>query len=185
MDDFQIVELYWARNEDAIAQTQQKYGAFCQHIAQNILSVEEDAEECVNDMYYQAWNAIPPQRPVRLRAWLGRVVRNLALNLWNKNHTQKRYAGMTELFQELEECIPHPKTIERELEEQELSSYLDTWLRSLSREDRVLFIRRYWFGTALNELAGECGAAPGKLAQRMYRLRKNLKNALEKEGVCL
>ena len=93
MEDVEIIELYWQRNEQAIAETAQKYGAFCHSIAKNILSIDEDAEECVNDAFHQAWNAIPPQRPVRFRAWLGKTVRNLALNLWNKN--QSRIVAMS------------------------------------------------------------------------------------------
>ena len=183
MEDVEIIELYWQRNEQAIAETAQKYGAFCHSIAKNILSIDEDAEECVNDAFHQAWNAIPPQRPVRFRAWLGKTVRNLALNLWNKNHAQKRYAGMTLLLTELEDCIPAPQTVEREIEEKELTGLLERWLRSMDREDQVLFVRRYWNGMALKELAKEQTVSPGKLAQRMYRLRLSLKAALEEEGV--
>ena len=185
MEDSQIIDLYWRREEAAITETQRKYGAFCYSIAKNILSIHEDAEECVNDTYHRAWDSIPPQRPVKLRAWLGRVVRNLALNLWNKNHAQKRYAGMTGLLSELEDCVPSPQTIEREIEEKELSGFLNTWLLSLSREDRVLFVRRYWNGVALRDLATERKLDPAKLAQRMYRLRGSLKRALEKEGIAL
>lgn len=185
MEDSQIIELYWQRNEQAIAETDAKYGAFCFSIAKSILSVHEDAEECVNDTYHRAWNAIPPQRPVQFRPWLGKTVRNAALNLWNKNHTQKRYAGMTELFSELEDCIPSPQTVEQEIESRALTEHIERWLRSLDRQDRVLFLRRYWNGTALRDLAVEQGVPPGKLAQRMYRLRLGLKAALEKEGVYL
>lgn len=185
MEDIQIIELYWQRNEQAIAETAKKHGAFCHSIAKNILSIEEDAEECVNDTYHQAWNAIPPQRPVKFRAWLGKVVRNIALNLWNKNHTQKRYSDMTALLSELEDCIPSPKTLEQEIEEKELTEIIDCWLRSIDREDQILFVRRYWNGIALKELAKEQSVSPGKLAQRMYRLRLNLKVTLEKEGVHL
>lgn len=185
MEDFQILDLYWRRDEAAITETQQKYGAFCYGIANNILSVHEDAEECVSDTYHRAWESIPPQRPVKLRAWLGRVVRNLALNLWNKNHAQKRYAGMTGLLSELEDCIPSPRTMEREIEEKELAEFLNAWLLSLSREDRVLFVRRYWNGEALRDLAKERKLDPARLAQRMYRLRGSLKRALEKEGFAL
>lgn len=185
MEDAQIIDLYWQRDEAAIAATQEKYGTFCHRIAKNILSIEEDAEECVNDTYHQAWKTIPPQRPVKLAAWLGKVVRNIAINLWNKNHAQKRYNGMTELLSELEDCIPSAATVEEELEEKELSAIIDAWLRTLKREDRVLFVRRYWNGTPLQELAGEWHIAPGKLAQKMFRLRNSLRLALEKEGVCL
>lgn len=185
MEDSQIIDLYWQREEAAIAETQRKYGAFCYGVAKNILSVHEDAEECVSDTWQRAWESIPPQRPVKLRAWLGKIVRNLALNLWNKNHTQKRYVGMTELFSELEDCIPSPETVEREIEEKELSEYISAWLLTLSREDRILFVRRYWNGIALRDLAKEWNLAPDQLAQRMYRLRGRLKTALEKEGISL
>lgn len=185
MEDSQIIELYWQRNEQAIAETSSKYGIFCFGIAKNILSIHEDAEECVNDTYHQVWNAIPPQRPLKFKPWLGKIVRNIALNLWNKNHTQKRYAGMTELLRELEDCIPSSQTVGQEIEERELTEQIDRWLRSLDRADRIMFVRRYWNGVALRDLAKEQGIPPGKLSQRMYRLRIDLKTALEKEGVHL
>lgn len=182
MNDLQIIDLYFERSETAIVQTAAKYGLFCHHIALNILSIDEDAEECVNDTYLQAWNSIPPQRPDKFRAWLGRVVRNIAINLWNKNHCQKRYAGMEQILDELEECIPSPETVERQIEEKELTEVIDAWLESLHRDDRILFVRRYWNGTAVVELAKETGTEPKKLARHMYSLRQNLKSALEKEG---
>ena len=185
MEDSEIVELYWRRDEAAICETEEKYGALCGRIARNILGADEDAEECVNDVLHQAWNAIPPQRPDRLGVWLGRVARNLALNLWNRNHAQKRYGGMTALLSELEDCIPAPASVERELEDRELSAAIDRWLRGLSREDRTLFLRRYWYGAELRELAAERGISPNRLAQKMHRLRGSLKKALEKEGFTL
>lgn len=185
MEDSQIVELYWRRDEAAIGETERKYGALCRDVARNILGVDEDAEECVNDALHQAWNAIPPQRPDRLGAWLGKVTRNLALNLWSKNRAQKRYAGMTALLSELEDCVPAAGGVERELEEQELSAAIDGWLRELPQTDRVLFLRRYWYGVELQELAAERGVSPNRLAQKMFRLRQSLKSALEKEGFSL
>ena len=185
MEDSQILELYWRRDEAAIGETERKYGALCRGVARNILGVDEDAEECVNDALHQAWNAIPPQRPDRLGAWLGRVTRNLALNLWSRNHTQKRYAGITALLSELEDCVPAPGGVEWELEDQELSAAIDGWLRTLSQENRTLFLRRYWYGVELQALAVERDVSPNRLAQKMYRLRQSLKNALEKEGFSL
>lgn len=182
MEDSRIVDLYWRRDEAAIRETERKYGALCRGVARNILGADEDAEECVNDALHQAWNAIPPQRPDRLGAWLGKVTRNLALNLWSKRHAQKRYAGMESLLGELEECVPAPGGVEREVEDRELSAAIDGWLRTLSREDRVLFVRRYWYGTALQTLAAERGISPNRLAQKMFRLRQGLREALEKEG---
>lgn len=182
MEDSQIIELYWERSEEAIAETAKKYGAFCHRLAKNILTLHEDAEECVNDAWHKAWSAIPPQRPVVLRAWLGRVVRNLAINRWNHDHAGKRYAGVEQLLSELEDCIPSPRTLEHELEEQELTDYLNVWLASLDREDRRLFVRRYWNGEAVKDLAGERGVAPTVMAKRIYRLRQSLRASLEKEG---
>lgn len=185
MEDSKIIELYWQRDETAITETAQKYGAFCYSIAMNLLHVKEDAEECLNDTWHTAWNSMPPEKPVKLRAWFGKVVRNLSLARWNKNHRQKRYSGMTELLDELEDCIPSSETVERVIEAKELSAVIDRWLMGLSREDRALFVRRYWNGTPLSELASLWGISPNKLTQKMFRLRVSLKSALEKEGINL
>lgn len=185
MEDSQIISLFFQRDEAAIAETEKKYGTFCYNIALNILSINADAEECVNDTYLRAWNSIPPQHPDRLGAWLGRVVRNIAINLWHKNHRQKRYAGMEKLLNELEDCIPSPITVEHKIEEEELTQFLNAWLASLSDEDRILFVRRYWNGETVNELAAEYRISPGNMAKRMYRLRQSLKQILEKEGYFL
>ena len=183
MEDFQIIDLYFQRDETAISETAAKYGAFCQRIAQNILSIDADAEECVNDTYLQAWNSIPPHRPDRFGAWLGRVVRNIAINLWNRNHRKKRYAGMDLLLSELEDCLPSQRTVEREIEEKELTELLNAWLASLPQDDRILFMRRYWYGETVNALAEEWGISQNSLAKRMYRLRQDLKALLQQEGV--
>lgn len=185
MEDEQIVSLYWARSEDAIRETDVKYGSFCRTLARNILSVREDAEECVNDAYHHAWNAMPEERPSLLRAWLGKVVRNLAIDLWHRNHAQKRYDGMELLLSELEDCVPSPETVEDAIEAAELGRVISKWLDTLPEDDQTLFVRRYWNGDALNALAKEHGVAPVKLAQKMYRMRLALKAALEKEGIAL
>ncbi len=185
MEDLEIISLFFRRDERAIAETAAKYGAFCHDLAMNILSNREDAQECVNDAYWRAWNAIPPQSPHHLGAWLGRVVRNSAYNLWRKNHRQKRCAGVEELLNELEDCVPSPVTVERELEEQELTEVINTWLASLRRNDRILFVRRYWNGEAVNTLARNEGISASAMAKRLYRLRRALKSTLEKEGYSL
>ncbi len=182
MDDREIIELYWQRDEAAIAQTECKYGAFCLGAAMRLLSDGEDAKECVNEAFYQAWNLIPPERPEKLRPWLGRIVRNISVSLWRKNHRQKRYGGIEQALSELEEAVPSPIRVEREIESAELGRAMDSWLQGLAREDRVLFVRRYWHGIPLKELAEEAGVPPKKLAQKMYRLRQGLKAFLEKEG---
>lgn len=185
MEDLEIIGLYFKRDEKAIAETAAKYGTFCHNIALNILSINEDAQECVNDTYLRTWNSIPPQKPDKLGAWLGRVVRNIAYNLWKKNHRQKRCTGMEELLDELEDCIPSPDTIEHEIEEQELTEAINTWLATLTKKDRVLFVRRYWNGESVNSLAKKAGISPAAMAKRMYRLRRGLKATLEKEGYSL
>lgn len=185
MEDAEILDLYFARDESAISETAAKYGRLCRSVALNILSVEADADECVNDAYLRAWNAIPPERPERLGVWLGRVVRNLAYDVWKKNHRLKRDAGLETLLEELAECVPSPDTVERRLEERELSAAIDAWLASLPAEDRVLFVRRYWFGEAVKDLAHMAGVPAAGMAKRMLRLRRSLRSTLEKEGYSL
>ena len=185
MEDSEIIGLYFKRDETAIAETAAKYGAFCHSIALNILAIDADAEECVNDTYLRTWNSIPPQKPDKLGSWLGRIVRNIAYDLWKKNHRQKRYAGMEQLLNELEDCIPSPATVECEIEEQELAKVINSWLASLPKKDRILFVRRYWNSEGVNVLAQKTGISSANMAKRMYRLRQNLKSTLEKEGYSL
>ena len=185
MEDREIVALYWQRSERAVAETDAKYGAFCHTVALGLLSVREDAEECVNDAYQAAWESMPEEKPDKLRAWLGRVVRNLSIDRWRREHRQKRYAGIEALLSELDDCVPSASDVERTVEAAELGRAVDAWLRTLPEDDAALFLRRYWNGTPLKTLASERGVAPNKLAQRMYRLRLGLKGALEKEGYTL
>ncbi len=185
MEDQDIVKLLFERSESAISELDKKYGGYCRNIAINILTVESDAEECVNDAYFRTWNSIPPQKPGKLGTWLGRVTRNTAIDMWRKNHRQKRYSGIEEILDELEDCIPSPDNVENEIEGRELSEALNSWLALLTKGDRVLFIQRYWYGEKVNKLAGEYGMSDKKLAKKLYRLRQSLKAALEKEGYLL
>lgn len=185
MEDAWILALYENRDEGAIAATRQAYGAMCHRLALGIVTTEQDAEECVNDALMQAWNAIPPLRPRHLGAWLGTVVRNLAINRWNQEHAQRRNRAVELSLQELEDCVPDTRTPESLLEGKELTEFLNHWLTSLPREDRVLFVRRYWMGVPLKELEGHMGISHGKMAKRMYNLRQKLRQALEQEGYSL
>ena len=185
MNDNDIIALYWARDERAITETDGKYGRFCRSIAMNILSVNEDAEECVNDTYHKAWTVIPPQKPDCFRAWLGKVVRNIALNLWNRSHTKKRNSGMETMLSELEECVPSRETVESEIDDIELGHAISRWLETLDGQDRKFFILRYWNGIPLKSIAERYGVRADKLAQKMLRLRRSLKEALEKEEIFL
>lgn len=183
MEDTEIVELYWNRNEAAIGESSIKYGRMLKHISFNILSNNEDSEECVNDTYGKAWNSMPPQKPNSLAAYLGRITRNISINRWHMNHAKKRDANV--LISELSDCIPSSQSIEAEIEASILEDAISKWLYSLHQDDRVLFLRRYWFGDSLHTLALECVTTPNKLAGRIFRLRKKLKTALEKEGVSI
>ena len=183
MDDDQIVDLFWKREESAIEQAAEKYGSYCQTIALNILSNREDAEECVNDTWLRVWNAIPPERPKVFRAWVGKITLRLALNRWHKNHSQKRFAGLEEVLSELEECLPSDEMIEQQIAANEITRIINQWLGTLEREDRVIFVRRYWYGDTVKQLALECGVSPGKIAKRLFLLRGKLKAALAKEDV--
>lgn len=183
LEDRTIIELYWNREEEAISQTKNKYGSFCGRIARNILASPEDAEECLNDTYLKAWNSMPDLWPDSLRAFLGRVIRNLALDRFRSNHAGKRDSNMELLLSELEECIPSGSSVEEKIEMKLLTALIDEWLKSLCANDRILFLRRYWKGDSLNLLAAESKVSPNRLAQRMLRLRKGLKAVLEKEGI--
>lgn len=185
MEDGQIIALYFRRDETAITETDRKYGPFCRRVAENILTLREDAEECVNDTYHTAWNAMPPEEPRCLRAYLGRIVRNLSISRWRAGRAQKRYNGMEVLLSELEDCVPGGEAVEEALDRQRLAEAISVWLEGLAKEDRTLFVRRYWYGDAVKDLAASCGCTAGQMAQRMLRLRKSLKRELEAEGVSL
>ena len=185
MEDRQIVALYHQRQERAIRESEKKYGAYCRRIARNILTLPEDAEECVSDTWLAAWNAMPPQFPQVLSAFFGRIVRNLSISRYRANHAQKRYSGLETLLSELEDCLPSPDTMERHLEQLELSGLIADWLEELSPDDRALFLGRYWYGEPVKTLAHRAGLSPNTASQRLGRLRQRLKQVLEAEGVAL
>lgn len=183
MKDEQIIELYLQRNEKAIEETQDKYGSYCFRIAKNILVIKEDADECVNDTWNLTWNKIPPIIPMSLKAFLGKLVRDLSLSRYRANHAQKRYSGIEVMFDELEECIPSDFDVEQSFDNQQLSEMINSWLDSLSKEDRVLFIKRYYYGDTVKNLAKVHDCTENQMAQKMMKLRKNLKAFLFTKGV--
>lgn len=185
MDDLEIIKLYWERNERAIDATDEKYGRLLYSISFNILSNNEDSKECVNDTYIRTWKSVPPERPRSLTAYLGRIIRNISIDYLRQNRAQKRYSGGDLLLSELEDCIPSRNTVWEEIENKALSKLISDWLNTLPKEDRILFVRRYWYGDSVKELASIIGITPSKLANRMYRLRSNLKDILEKEELTL
>ena len=183
MEDHRIIALFQARNESAIDEARKKYGRFCTGIVSNILSLREDAEECVSDVWYALWQRIPPEEPASLPAFIGAVARNLSISRFRAGRAQKRYSGMEVLLSELDDCIPDEDTALRSLEQAELTELLNRWLDGLDTDDRVLFVRRYWYGEPLKKLAADAGETQNQMAQRMLRLRKALRKTLEAEGV--
>lgn len=182
MEDQAIIELYWARDEQAIRETEQKYGAYCRSIAHGILRSRQDAEECVNDTWLRAWNAIPPQRPFVLRAFLGKITRNLSLQVWERTRAQKRGGGQLPLvLEELEDCFSDgPELL---LEAAELSRLLDRFVHTLPEKDRCVFVRRYWYFDPVEEIARRYRMASGSVKSSLHRSRNKLKACLEKEGM--
>ena len=184
MDDAAIIELYWARQEQALVETDRKYGAYCRAIAQNILKNPADSEECVNDTYMRAWNTIPPQRPAILQVFLGTIVRNLSVNRFRANHTLKRGGGQLPLaLEELEFCLPAPDTVERQVEAAELGRLIDAFLRGLPERDRYMFIRRYWYVDSVRDIARKLRISEGTVKSNLFRTRQKLKDLLGREGV--
>ena len=184
MDDKTIVELYLDRDERAILETDRKYGAFCRAVALNLLSVKEDAEECVSEAYHRAWLAVPESRPERFKPWLGKIVRNVALNMIERDQATKRSGDRFKaLIDEIDECVPSPETVEGAAEDREIAECINGWLRSLPRADRTLFVRRYWYGESVADLAKERGVPAQRVTQKLLRLRRALRRALEKEGI--
>lgn len=184
MDDELILELYFARDQQAVRETEDKYGAYCQRISQRILGSRDDAEECVNDTWLQTWNTIPPQRPRCFSAFLGRITRNLSLDRWESRQAQKRGGGQTAvLLSELRDCLPSRESPERQLEQRELGEILTCWLSQQPQKNRVAFVRRYWYADTLAETAERIGCTTGAAKAMLHRMRRSLRTYLEKEGV--
>jgi RNA polymerase sigma-70 factor (ECF subfamily) len=186
MEDGQIVDLYWARSENAIAETERKYGRYCYYIAHNILHNHEDCEECVNDTYLNAWNAMPDQRPGNLSTFLGKITRNLSLNRWELYNAKKRGLGQTpSALDELQECIPSSDHVERIVDDIALAEILNRFLATLSKEKRMIFMRRYWYLSPIAEIAADYSMSESKVKMSLFRSRNALKQVLEEEGIDL
>jgi RNA polymerase sigma-70 factor (ECF subfamily) len=186
MEDAKIVALYWKRDPSAIDQTAQKYQNYCHAIAQNILGSKEDAEECVNDTYLHAWNAIPPHRPIQLSTFLGKIVRNLSLHRYQYHHTQKRGGGELPLIlEELESCVSGKEDVMLQTEQKELLAGIHAFLEQLPPDKRQIFVGRYWYAKPIAELAEESGCSINHISVLLSRMRKQLKEQLQKGGFSL
>lgn len=184
MEDSEIYELYWNRNEQAIVATHQKYGSWCRSIAHRILSSLEDTEECVSDTYLAVWNNIPPQRPNIFRAWLGKLTRNLALSRYRKLTAEKRGGGETPLvLEELQACVSGSDTPEQQLGRKEIIRIIEKFLDTQTLEKRNIFIRRYWYMEPIKDIAMVFHMSESKVRSILLRQRQGLKEMLIKEGV--
>ena len=183
MTDEKIVELYWERSEEAIKETDKQYGRYFHYIAKEILQDEEDAKEIVNDTYLKAWNSIPPERPNPLKAFLGRITRQLSLNRLEQNKAQKRGGGQYLLaLDELAECIPDGSGNEDLASNIDLTDALNRFLRNLPIEQRRVFIKRYWYMSSIADTARYFGMSESKVVSILFRVRNKLKDHLTKEG---
>ena len=183
MDDKQILDLYFARKEQAIAETAKKYGKYCFSIARNILGNIPDAEETVNDTYIGAWNSIPPHRPGILSTYLGKITRRLALKRWTANRTQKRGGGEVALaLEELAGCIPSDFDVESRMETAELTQILNKFVRNLPKAERDVFLCRYWYLDSIEAIARRFDFSQSKVKSMLSRTRKKLCAHLQKEG---
>lgn len=183
MDDSKIVELYLSRDESAISHTEQKYGSRLRQIANSILNNRASAEECENDTYLEAWRLIPPNEPrTYLFAFLGRITRHLAIDECRKNTSQKRQALFCELTHEMEECIPGQSNVEEEIKVDALSQAITAYLGGCSEEQRNVFVRRYWFFDTIPEICKRYNFPQSKVKTMLFRMRRGLRDYLEKEG---
>ncbi len=186
MNDSEILNLYFERNELAITKTAEKYGSYCYYIAFSILSDNCESEECVNDTYLNAWNCIPPKRPKILQTFLGRITRNISLNRLYSKNAEKRGGNAAVLsFDEIEEFTPAADSTQRATDESELSLIINRFLGALTTENRKIFMRRYWYLSSVKEIAEDFRISEGKVKMSLHRSRKKLRKLLEEEGISI
>lgn len=183
MTDERIVNLYWDRDEAAIAETQQKYGHYLTKIAYNILQDMEDSRESVNDTYMYAWKSIPPHRPSVLSTYLAKITRRVSIDVFRKKHREKRIPSeYVSSLSELEECLSDINTTEEAIDAKQLAKVVGDYLRTLSKERRTLFVCRYFYLDSLKDAAKYCGMSEAKAKSMLYRIRSGLKEYLKQEG---
>ena len=186
MEDRKIVELYLDRSEEAIYETDVKYGHYCRSIAYNILGNDEDSEECVNDAYMRTWGSIPPNEPTSLSSYIGKITRNLALDKLRTRKSEKRGGGEVALaLDELAECISGDDEMARREDSAEITDAINSFLRELNPVERGVFMRRYWMMEPIADIAERYGISQSKATTMLYRLRNKLKKHFMKEGVAL
>ena len=182
MDDSMIIEMYWNRNENAIQETDRKYGNYCFTIANNILDSKEDSDECVNDTWLRVWNVIPPKKPDRFRLFLAKITRNLSFDRYRNKNTVKRSGEMLYILDELSECVSGGNTTDNEVDLKLLSESINSFLKTLSQRDRIIFLKRYFYAAPYAKIAEETGISANNAAAIISRTRSKLREYLIKEG---
>lgn len=185
MEDEKILDLFFMRSEQGIQALGQKYGKACYSLSYNIVGNPQDAEECVSDAYLAAWNAIPPARPKPLLSYILKIVRNISLKVYRKKETLKRSSRYTVALAEIEACVADRKTVDAEMEVRELTRLIEAFLDSLPLENRVIFLRRYWFSDSYRDIAAFVGLSEKNISVRLTRMREKLKQYLIESGVLL
>ena len=183
MQDSQIIELLFERDEASLAELERKYGAACYSVARNILGNDADAEECVNDSYLGVWNSIPPHRPQRLLPYICRIARNLAIKKYHQNTAQKRNSFYDVALDELSDCLAAPDSPEMDVVAHETGECINAFLGKLDSLSRVIFVRRYWFSDSPEEIARLVGKSKNFVAVRLTRTRQRLREYLSERGV--
>lgn len=182
LEDCEIVDLYWARSEDAITETQKKYARMLLGISLQLVPQREDALECVNDTYLAAWNSMPAARPTLLGAFLSKIVRRVSVTKYRRSHAEKR-GGYRELTEELCECVPAETDLESMYNSRQISDLLNRFVATLDSEKRYIFVRRYFYADSLSDIARHLGVSEGKIKTVLHRTRKALAEILRKEGL--
>lgn len=183
MEDVMIVQLYWDRNESSITETANKYGSYCTSIAKNILGDLEDAQECVNDTYLNAWNSMPPHRPNMLSTFLGKITRNLSFNKYKHDHARRRGDGqIAAVLDELSECVSGKEDVHAEVEYHELVKAIDVFLDSLSSQKRKMFVCRYWYNDSISDIAKQFNMKDNAVSMTLARTRTKLQQYLVERG---
>ena len=185
MNDEKIIELFFARSEQAIQELDIKYGQICRNFSYNIVNNRQDAEECVNDAYLGAWNAIPPTRPKPLLSYIVKIVRNISLKTYWHKEALKRNSNYTLALQEIEGCIADKKTMDDEIEARELARMIEDFLDTLTQENRVIFMRRYWFADSYKDIAEFVGLSEKNISVRLTRIREKMKQYLIEREVLI
>lgn len=186
MTDEKIIELYNSRSEEAITETDRKYGSYCRTLSLNITGSREDSEECVNDTYLKVWNIIPPQHPPKLGAFVVRICRNIALNLRRAKGRIKRSDEYDAVrYDEVSECLPSKENVESAFDERNAVKAIEHFLAGLPPQKRTIFVRRYFYMSSYADIAKDLGVSEGKVKMTVARTREKLREFLGKEGISI